>query len=198
MQKSLIINNVILLLKMRWIKVYQKNSAIGVKRLLFISFIGSMTILSGTLFAATSNSYQVKAKRLYSMAKYTTWSPKNNKKITLCVYQPNPFNGALKKQVKIKGKRIKNRKFKVIYIKNTAQIKHCQLLFLSKQIQAKQLASILAQAQQGILTVGESDKFFRLGGMINFINAKGRFQINHKAIKKAGLRISSQLAKLAK
>ena len=50
-----------------------------------------------------------------------------------------------------------------------------------------------------ILTVGETDGFLESGGMINFLmkEEKIRFEINNTAAKKAKLRISSKLLRLA-
>jgi len=51
----------------------------------------------------------------------------------------------------------------------------------------------------GVLTVGESDRFAALGGVVNFILGENRvrFEINRAAGEAAGLKLRAQLLKLA-
>jgi hypothetical protein len=53
---------------------------------------------------------------------------------------------------------------------------------------------------QGILTVSDTQEFLDAGGIVNFIieDNKVRFDINLTASEKAGLKIRSQLLRLAK
>ena len=73
------------------------------------------------------------------------------------------------------------------------------MAFISRS-QVRQLPRLLAGlAGASTLTVGETEDFAREGGMITFHieENKVRFEINAEAAQRAGLRISSQLLKLA-
>jgi len=191
MQKRFIINNVILRFNMH-LSIFFSH---GIKRITKSFFFLTLIVACGyPSYAGTDKQYQTKAKRLYSFAKYTHWTVR--KQVVLCVYQTNVFQGALKKA--IKGKRIKKKKVKVMTITDMRQHQQCQLLFFSQKTNKSQLESLLKSVKKGVLTVGETPSFLSSGGMIMFIDLKGNFSIKQKNIRKSGLTISSQLAKLAK
>ncbi len=52
----------------------------------------------------------------------------------------------------------------------------------------------------GALTVGDSDDFIRTGGMVGLITVENkiRFEVNLATCRRAGLRISASLLRLAK
>ena len=52
---------------------------------------------------------------------------------------------------------------------------------------------------KSILTIGESENFIDLGGIINFliIDGKVRFEIDHEAARRSNLKVSSDLLALA-
>ena len=72
------------------------------------------------------------------------------------------------------------------------------ILFVSRNMQG-QLQEILAQIKnKPVLTIGDIEGFARQGGAVNFTYGEGqlRFEINRKAIERAGLEAGSQLLKL--
>ena len=74
------------------------------------------------------------------------------------------------------------------------------ILFISSSEKAR-LPQILVNLKgASVLTVGEMVQFAQGGGIINFTRRKNkiRLEINLDAAKRAGLKISSQLLKLAK
>ena len=81
----------------------------------------------------------------------------------------------------------------------TAEATGCNILFVSRSEPASVGEIVGALAGSPVLLVGEQDRFARKGGMINFIEVdkKVRFEINESDAKRAGLKISSQLLKLA-
>jgi hypothetical protein len=60
-------------------------------------------------------------------------------------------------------------------------------------------AITMIKGRSGILTVGESDGFIELGGMIRFVQDRNRvrFQVNQDVAESEGLVISSKLLRLA-
>jgi len=68
----------------------------------------------------------------------------------------------------------------------------------SEQKQSREIIDIVGK--DGVLTVGDTSGFIESGGGINFLmeENKIRFDINLTAAEKAGLKIRSQLLRLAK
>jgi hypothetical protein len=79
-------------------------------------------------------------------------------------------------------------------------LKKCHLLFIcqSERKNTKEILDILNN--NGVLTVADTQGFLEDGGIVNFIieDNKVRFDINLTASEKAGLKIRSQLLRLAK
>jgi hypothetical protein len=79
-------------------------------------------------------------------------------------------------------------------------LKKCHLLFICPS-EKKNINEIIGLVNnQGVLTVADTQEFLDIGGIVNFIieDNKVRFDINLTASEKAGLKIRSQLLRLAK
>ena len=79
-------------------------------------------------------------------------------------------------------------------------LKQCHLLFICPS-EKKNLSEIIDLVKdQGVLTVADTQEFLDTGGIVNFVieDNKVRFEINLTASEKAGLKIRSQLLRLAK
>jgi hypothetical protein len=74
-----------------------------------------------------------------------------------------------------------------------------QIVFVSSAERSNMAAILKALDRPGILTVGDTEGFAMRGGAINFtVQArKVRFEINPAVTEQAGLKVSSQLLKLA-
>ncbi len=79
-------------------------------------------------------------------------------------------------------------------------LKKCHLLFIcqSERKNTKEIVDLLKN--NGVLTVADTQGFLEDGGIVNFVieDNKVRFDINLTASEKAGLKIRSQLLRLAK
>ena len=79
-------------------------------------------------------------------------------------------------------------------------LKKCHLLFICPS-EKKNFSQIIdAVKDRGVLTVSDSQGFLEAGGIINFVieDNKVRFNVNLTASETAGLKIRSQLLRLAK
>jgi bifunctional DNA-binding transcriptional regulator/antitoxin component of YhaV-PrlF toxin-antitoxin module len=79
-------------------------------------------------------------------------------------------------------------------------LKKCHLLFICPS-EKKTVNEIIGLVKnQGVLTVADTQGFLDAGGIVNFVieDNKVRFDINLTASEKAGLKIRSQLLRLAK
>jgi hypothetical protein len=79
-------------------------------------------------------------------------------------------------------------------------LKKCHLLFVCPSEKKYTKEIIDSVNSEGVLTVADSQGFLEMGGSVNFVieDNKVRFDINLTAAEKAGLKIRSQLLRLAK
>jgi hypothetical protein len=167
----------------------------------------------------TNREYQIKAAFLYNFVKFTYWPGEqavdsnepnavdSNEPMTIGIIGEDPFGDAFEpiKDKRIKGRKILLKRFKGLEESKPSKeqleaVRKCHLLFvcLSQKEQLKEIMDSVKSCP--VLTVGDMDDFLESGGMINFIveENKIRFEINLTAVRRAGLRISSRLLRLAK
>ncbi|MDM8554465.1 YfiR family protein [Desulfococcaceae bacterium HSG7] len=175
------------------------------KLLTYMILYGICAILLIPLKAAAESDgpaeYTVKATLLYKLSKFVKWPPeafdKPDAPITLCIIGHDPFEEALNS---IKGKRVQGRPFLIGKPSDILSAGGCHILFVSAS-EKENLSTVLSKLKNRFtLTVSEIEGFARQGGMINFIIAekKIRLEVNLAVAKRAGLKISSRLLKLAK
>ena len=109
----------------------------------------------------------------------------------------DPFGGVLEKT--IQGEVVNGRKLAVKRARTVADLKGCQIVFVSNSEHGNLTAILPALAAANVLTVGEQEGFVKQGGAIGFTagGEKVRFEINNAAAQRAGLEISARLLKLA-
>jgi hypothetical protein len=139
----------------------------------------------------------VKAAILFNVARFTEWPPTSfaneTAPVVLCVVGADPA-GALER---LDGKTLKGRPLRVRQA-GEPRLRECHIAYIGPE--HANLAEVLKTAEQlTVLTVSDIDRFARKGGMIGLVNEGGkiRFEINLKAAERAGLKLSSQLLKLA-
>ena len=145
--------------------------------------------------------YDVKAAYIYNFAKFVEWSkgksPEPLGTITVCVVGSDPFGPTL---AAIEGKTVEGKKIRTRRDPAVQNVKGCEVLFISGS-EEERLDRVL-EAVKGltVLTIGDTKGFAQRGVMINFYmeNRNVRFEINPKAAERAGLKISSNLLKIAK
>jgi hypothetical protein len=167
----------------------------------------ALALLAGSALASSARAqsvteYQVKALFLFNFAKFVDWSSTDPATaatpIALCIMGENPFGDFLKQT--IKGKTINGRELVIKHLMSGQSARGCQMVFISAS-ERRRIRPILESLEgTGILTVGETGGFARLGGVINFIleDNKVHFEINVDAAQRARLKISSKLLSLAK
>ena len=173
-------------------------------------FAGRIAALCCLLCAALSSAsvaddpsqleYRVKAAFLYNFARFVEWpadaSPRD--RIVIGVYGNNPFGESLQRTVE--GKLAKGLSIEILAVSDVRQARDCDLLFVGLT-DRKRLAEVLdALAGDPVLTVGESRGFTERGGIVNFVIEQGRVRVdvNIQSARTAGLKISSQLLRVAR
>lgn len=161
-----------------------------------------LLISLAALRAQTVSEYQVKALFIYNFAKFIDWPPEAfasvKEPITVCIAGQDPFGADIDQAVK--GKTVNSRELSIKRIGKSDDVKGCQVLFVGslEKKRAKGLLTSLNGAN--VLSVGESDGFPDMGGIIGFTmdGNKVRFDINLEAAEHAHLKISSKLLSLAR
>jgi len=152
---------------------------------------------------AAVSEYQVKAAYLYNFAKFVEWPSDSfssaSAPFEICIFGEDPFGEVL--QNVIRGKQVNGRSFEIRgRVTAPAQAASCHILFVSTSATRQFQAILQALRGRSVLIVGESPGFAERGGMINFVLEGGRvlFEVNQKAARQAGLKISAKLLTVAK
>jgi len=164
---------------------------------LLLASMGAASSVSGE----QPSTDQVKAAFLYNFAKFVEWPPgtfdQNRAVIYLGILAKEPLAGAIES---LQGKEVHGRKLMVRRCHGLDDVKKCHIFFASAS-EKRDLAGIMGSLRgQPLLTVfDELDDFAKIGGIINLTIAedKIRFSISLNNAEKSGLKISSQLLKLA-
>jgi len=145
--------------------------------------------------------YQVKAAFLYNFAKFVEWPAgtfaNSTDPIGICIVGQNPFGSELENMVQ--GKKVGDRGFTVRRLPDMQQASQCQILFIGASEWKRTRTLLDAVKSTGVLTVGESDDFTVLGGIISFRldGPRVRIKVDLQMAEHARLRISSKLLSLA-
>ncbi len=146
--------------------------------------------------------YRIKAAFVYNFAKFVDWPtdalPDSTAAIVIGVVGEEQLSEVLAETVA--GKTANGRELVVRRWKVGQDLRNCQLLFISAS-EGRRLPQILRRLKgSSVLTVGETEQFTRLGGIINlFVVGKNvRFEISVGAAARARLKISSKLLALAR
>jgi len=146
--------------------------------------------------------YELKAAFLFNFAKFIDWprgsfaSPQSP--FTICVLGEDPFGRALDEG--LRGKAIGNQPFALRRLKDKAEARRCQVVFVSSS-ETRHLAEIVESLRgANVLLVGDTAGFASSGGTIEFTldqENRVRFTINTDAADRAGLKFSAKLLALA-
>jgi hypothetical protein len=146
--------------------------------------------------------YDIKAAFLYNFARYVEWPPAGmppaGAAFVVTVLGEDPFGDAL--DAIVRDRTIHDRPLAVRRVARVEDVGQSQILFISRS-EVEDLPRILQRLEASpILTVGETAQFAERGGMIRFRRDGERiaFDINVASTERAGLRVSSQLLKLAR
>lgn len=150
---------------------------------------------------ATPTEYEVKAAFLYNFARFVEWPPEGRHDpgapFVIAIVGRDPFGSVLDETVA--GKTVGGRPIEVHRVPRVDEARDAQIVFVSPSERANMAAILKSLERPGVLTVGDTDGFALHGGAINFtVQARRvRFEINPAAAEQAGLKVSSQLLKLA-
>ena len=150
--------------------------------------------------AQISREYLIKAALLYNFAKFAEWPAasfaNDSDTLRICVLGDDPFGPALGS---INGRTVRDRTLLAAPIARIEDAAACHILFVSAS-ERDRLATILdTVGELPVLTVADMGRFTSSGGIVALKTAedRSRLEINVGAAKRAGVRLSSKLLRLA-
>jgi len=156
----------------------------------------------GAVSAAADSEVEIRVKAafIYNFARFVDW-PANTNSTSGAVRIGILGNGPLELPLKqvVQGKSANGKRIEVVPLSSMSDAGHCDILLIEPS-ESKRIAEIVqALAGKPVLTVCSGEPCIRDGGMIAFeiVNDSVRFQINQEAAEHAGLKLSSQLLKVA-
>jgi len=151
---------------------------------------------------SSASEYAVKAAIVYKIAKFVSWpedsSAANTDSLTICLPKSDPIGPAMEA---LAGKTVHGKAIEIRRFEDSATLSDdCAILFISKSATLRRPAVLSHVANAPVLTIGDSDNFADIGGivMLEVANNHVQFAINMNASDRAGLGISAQLLQLAK
>jgi hypothetical protein len=136
-----------------------------------------------------------KAGFILNFTKYAEW-PGAGGDLLVCSLNESPLSGKLEA---LQGRQVQGRSISVRTATRANEWRDCQVLFIAED-EAQLIDSVLRNVnQRAVLTVSDASGFAQAGGIIGLKLRAGRirFDINQGAARQAGLKLSSQLLKLA-
>jgi YfiR/HmsC-like len=145
---------------------------------------------------------RIKSAYLYNFAKFVDWPAESfsstDSPLLICSTGDDRLAEVLRQTVQ--GKQAKGRPIEARSMSSAGPFKSCHVLLIAFQ-DKEHISSILRSVQSAnVLTVGESEEFTRLGGIINLVrnDSSIELEINPKAADAVGLKISSRLLAVAR
>jgi hypothetical protein len=168
--------------------------------------------LAGVLLALTApaggqgtadrpTEYHVMAAFLYNFAKFVQWPEATDAAehpFVITVLGQDPFGNVLDDT--LQGKAVDGRMVTLRRVSSAEGVEPSQILFISDSEQQQLPAILDSIGTKAILTVGEMGDFSERGGVIRFDveDDRVRLEINVDAAERSGLRISSDLLRIAR
>ena len=174
--------------------------------LVLVLVLGAAIGMAGKAAAQSGSSseyqeYQVKAAFIYNFAKFVEWPEGAFQNVQapfiIGILGKDPFGEAMDS---LRDKTISGRRLVIKRFVRVEDLEPCHILFINT-VEKQHLSRILKITYPWhVLTVGDKKGFIESGEVVNFILLENRirFEINIDAARRAGLKISAQLLKLAK
>jgi hypothetical protein len=146
--------------------------------------------------------YEVKAAYLFNFAKFVEWPPDAFKDgaapFVIAVVGHDPVGAALD-QI-LAGKSVNGHPVQVLRVTDPDQARGAHIVYVGAPGGASMTPALRRVSREGVLTVGDGEDFATRGGIIGFRtqDRRVRFDINAQRAEQAGLKLSSQLLKLAR
>jgi len=168
-------------------------------------------IITGVLFGAPHKAlsqneegaeYSVKLGFLYNFTKFVEWPPDSfrdsSAPLVICIVGHDPFRQDL--VAELRTRKVGDHPVEVRNHTPNDKLRVCHIVFVP--VTEKNQSDRILRGLEGsrTLTVGETEGFALLGGIINLTveDNKVHFEINRLAADRAGIKIGSRLLSIAK
>jgi YfiR/HmsC-like len=184
--------------------VYGPGRYQAVRRTCRAAFVAIWTLLgfaAGTAQQPKYSESDVKAAYLYNFGNFIEWPAKSMESksgfFSICILGQDPFGSTL--DATLAGETISGKKVVAKRFSKPQEVVNCPILFISSSEEGRLTEIISSLDKMSILTVSDMPEFVRRGGMVQFVleQNKVRFEINLASTEHAGLKMSSQLLRLA-
>lgn len=155
-------------------------------------------VISGGAEAQTTGEDVVKSAFIYNFTRFIEWPDEDTSNaFIIAILGESSLLNPLREIGRTKTLP-DNRRIEVRHWRSLEEVDRCNILFISGSM-GNRLDAILGVVEgKNWLTVSDTEGFAARGIAINFvlIRESVKFEINRKAIEKAGLRVSAQLLRL--
>lgn len=164
-----------------------------------LALVVVMLVCSGV--ARAQDSAVVRLGFLLNFARYVDWpeSVKPGAPLRLCLA---PGDGDMaSKSEELADQVVQGHAIQIRKVARPSDAEDCQILYLPANVPAATLPNWLAVADRSnILTVSEIPDFIEVGGMIGLVAEGGRYRFDANLVnaRRAGVRLSAYLLKLAR
>lgn len=148
--------------------------------------------------------HELKVAYLYNLMHFITWpniASSSQKSFYFCILEREHFQDIINTLLLLKDKD-RNESIEVFHLKKPEEVittYPCNILFIGSSEKDNYLNILAISSLYPILTVGETDGFAKLGGMVEFYaqDNKFRLRLNVAIMKWAQLKASTQLKKVS-
>jgi hypothetical protein len=146
--------------------------------------------------------YEAKAGFLYHVGWFVEWPDTTAQgrasTFIIGVLGTNPFGSVLDDVMR--GKSIRERPVAIKYCQRVEEAVSSHVLFIGASENTRVSAILAVLERTPVLTVSDLERFTERGGMValRLVDRKVHFDINMDATERVGLKLSSQLLRLAK
>jgi hypothetical protein len=147
---------------------------------------------------ALRREYAVKAAFVFQMLRYVEWPASDGEEFVVGVLGEDPFGRTLDTLAERSAPT--GQPIRVVRFGRLQDVTGCRILFIARS-EREGLASVLARlSRQPILLLGDTAGFAERGVHVNFYLSgdRVRFEINLEATRRARLKISAKLLRLAR
>jgi hypothetical protein len=154
---------------------------------------------SACLKGAAPSDFDIEAVFLFHFTQFVDWPqaafPAVDAPFTIGVVGPDPFSASLSGIVQ--GEKVGRHPIVVREVRDAAAELKCQILYVSRE--GEGLLDFRQIRSAPILTVGESESFFKSGGIVQFFidRRRVRLRINLEGARAHSLGISAKLLRVA-
>jgi hypothetical protein len=176
------------------------------RRASVLTFVAGWLLLSASPRTLSQNEegaeYPVKLAFLFNFSHFVEWPPDSFRDpgapLVICIVGRDPFGQDL--EAELRTRKVGDHPIEVRTLTPNDKLRVCHIVFVP--VTEKKYTDRILRGLEGskTLTVGETEGFAVLGGMINLTveNNKVHFEINRFAADRANLRIGSRLLSIAK